>query len=133
VSGDDWQAFLTMAAKPHGYSANNVLLIASQAPWACQVAGYRTWQQLGRQVRAGEKGVAILAPCRYRTAGDNGGDDPEPPPDRIVVRGFRVVHVFDPLSGDLSSRWGGRPSNVERGSLVCCCRGGYQPPCRSSF
>jgi antirestriction protein ArdC len=100
VTGDDWQAFLTMAAKLHGYSANNVLLILSQAPWASQVAGYQTWKQVGRQVRAGEKGIAILAPCRYRSVGDdNDGDDgagqPEAQPGRIVVRGFRVVHVFD--------------------------------------
>ncbi|HEX3539386.1 MAG TPA: ArdC family protein [Acidimicrobiales bacterium] len=103
VSGEDWQSFLTMAAKLHGYSANNVLLILSQAPWASQVAGYQTWKQLGRQVRAGAKGIAILAPCRYRSAGDDGdGDDgapqPETQPGRMVVRGFRVVHVFDPLS-----------------------------------
>jgi antirestriction protein ArdC len=95
VSGDDWQAFLAMAAKLHGYSSANVLLILSQAPWASRVAGYRTWLQLGRQVRAGEKGIAILAPCRYRTAADNSGDDPDPQPDRVVVRGFRVVYVFD--------------------------------------
>jgi hypothetical protein len=50
-----------------GLSAN-VLLILSQAPGASQVDGYRTWQRLGRQVRAGEKGIAILAPCRYRAA-----------------------------------------------------------------
>jgi hypothetical protein len=71
------------------------------------VAGYRTWQQLGRQVRAGEKGIAILAPCRYRSAaGDDPGDPGDPAASRVVVRGFRVVYVFDPLSGDLSSRWG---------------------------
>jgi antirestriction protein ArdC len=113
VTGDDWQAFLTMAAKLHGYSANNVLLILSQAPWASQVAGYQTWKQVGRQVRAGEKGIAILAPCRYRSVGDdNDGDDgagqPEAQPGRIVVRGFRVVHVFDPLSQESMSRGGHR-------------------------
>jgi N-terminal domain of anti-restriction factor ArdC len=101
VSGDDWQAFLALAAKLHGYSARNVLLILTQAPWATQVAGYRTWQQLGRQVRAGQKGIAILAPCRHRTAGaendsdSDTGDDTPGRPGRIVVRGFRVVHVFD--------------------------------------
>ena len=103
VSGDDWQAFLALAAKLHGYSARNVLLILTQAPWATQVAGYRTWQQLGRQVRAGQKGIAIFAPCRYRTTdadgdsdndSDSGGDDAGRA-GRIVVRGFRVVHVFD--------------------------------------
>ena len=107
VSGDDWQAFLALAAKLHGYSARNVLLILSQAPWATQVAGYRTWQQLGRQVRAGERGIAILAPCRYRstagTADGDQGDDGEAGAsraDRVVVRGFRVVYVFDVSSTD---------------------------------
>ena len=60
-----------MSAKLRGYSTGNILLILSQAPWASQVAGYRTWKQLGRQVRAGEKGIAILAPCRYRTSTDD--------------------------------------------------------------
>ena len=102
VSGVDWQNFLTMAAKLRTYSANNVLLILGQAPRATQVAGYRTWQALGRQVRAGEKGIAILAPCRYRTSADDdsdhsgaGDDQPQGATSRMVVRGFRVVHVFD--------------------------------------
>lgn len=98
VSGDDWQSFLTMGAKLHGYSANNILLILSQAPWASQVAGYQTWKQLGRQVRAGAKGIAILAPCRYRSRSDDNDDgdvQPEAQPGRTVLRGFRVVHVFD--------------------------------------
>jgi hypothetical protein len=79
VSGDDWQTFLALAAKLRGYSARNVLLILSQAPWATQLAGYRTWKQIGRQVRAGEKGIAILAPCRYRTSTDD-ADPADPPP-----------------------------------------------------
>jgi antirestriction protein ArdC len=106
VSATDWQAFLTLAAKLHGYSARNVLLIMTQAPWATQVAGYRTWQQLGRQVRAGEKGIAILAPCRYRSTADADdsaqGNDQDAPAQggRLVVRGFRVVYVFDVSSTD---------------------------------
>jgi hypothetical protein len=120
VSGVDWQNFLTMAAKLRTYSANNVLLILGQASWATQVAGYRTWQALGRQVRAGEKGIAILAPCRYRTSADDDGDhsgagddQPQGATSRMVVRGFRVVHVFDPLSRDLSSQLGhGTPKPV---------------------
>jgi hypothetical protein len=75
------------------------------------VAGYQTWKQLGRQVRAGEKGIAILAPCGRRCRNDdndrddNDGDDndaaaahSEAKRGRYVIRGFRVVHVFDPLS-----------------------------------
>lgn len=99
VTGEEWQAFLAMADRLHGYSANNVWLIMTQAPWATQVAGYRTWKELGRQLRAGEKGIAILAPCRYRNAGDSDTDqgtaEADTKSDRLVVRGFRVVFVFD--------------------------------------
>jgi len=88
VTSDDWQQFLALAAKLHTYSTCNVLLILSQAPSATQVAGYRTWKELGRQVRAGEKGIAILAPCRYRTT--TADDSDEQGPERT-----RVAHVFD--------------------------------------
>ncbi len=44
----------------------NLLLIGAQAPQATRVAGFRTWQSVGRQVRKGERGIAILAPCTYR-------------------------------------------------------------------
>ena len=37
-----------------------------QRPDASQVAGYRTWQSLGRQVRKGEQGIQILAPVTRR-------------------------------------------------------------------
>jgi hypothetical protein len=43
----------------------NLLLIAL-APQAARVAGFRSWQSLGRPVRKGERGLAILAPCTYR-------------------------------------------------------------------
>src|SRR5919199_5568600 len=74
---EDWAAMLAVAARFHRYSSNNVLLIAAQRPDATRVAGYRSWQRLGRQVRKGERGLAILAPCLYRRgpADDDGGDD----------------------------------------------------------
>ena len=54
--------YLRMAARFHRYSLHNVLLIALQKPNASYVAGFRTWQKLGRFVRKGEKGILILAP-----------------------------------------------------------------------
>lgn len=75
-------------------SPNNVLLILCQAPWATRVAGYRKWQEMGRQVRKGERGIAVLAPCTYKTGTDE-HDAPEEAEPRKVLRGFRVVHVFD--------------------------------------
>lgn len=59
---DEWAAFLAFAARFHSYSYGNVLLIMAQRPDATQVAGFRKWQELGRQVRKGEKGLTILAP-----------------------------------------------------------------------
>jgi len=55
------------------------------------VAGFNTWLKLGRHVRRGERGIAILAPCIYR-AEQEAEDQAEV---RRVLRGFRVAHVFD--------------------------------------
>ena len=89
TSSDGWQAWLRAAARFRTYSLRNQLLILSQRPEATRVAGYRTWQSLGRQVRRGERGIAILAPLT-RTVPDDTGDEA-----RQIVMGFRVVHVFD--------------------------------------
>jgi len=107
VESDAWRAMLDTAAKFHTYSLGNVLLIALQAPQASRVAGFRTWKSLGRQVRKGERGIGILAPCTYRpkastaatdsasgqAKGERGGQ--AAPAGGRQVRGFRVVHVFD--------------------------------------
>jgi len=100
VESDGWRAMLDTAAKFHSYSLGNLLLIGAQAPQATRVAGFRSWQSLGRQVRKGERGIAILAPCTYRPktadqaepATSGGGAAPDAGGKQ--VRGFRVVHVF---------------------------------------
>jgi antirestriction protein ArdC len=98
---DAWRRMLEVAARLPSYSPSNVLLIAVQRPDATRVAGYGTWKSLGRQVRKGEKGIAILAPCLYRTGEDRGARDSSPVPGdqeaiaKRELRGFRVVHVFD--------------------------------------
>ncbi len=94
ASGEDWRAMLATAARFHTYSPNNVLLILRQFPRATRVAGYRAWQGFGRQVRKGERGIAVLAPCTYKAKPD-ADDQREGDEGRRVLRGFRVVHVFD--------------------------------------
>ena len=97
VSGDEWQRMLKSAARFHKYSFSNILLIQIQRPDATLVAGFNKWKSLGRCVRRGEKGIAILAPCRYKTKiEDEHGEEKT----LQQVRGFRVVHVFDTLSRD---------------------------------
>ena len=104
VSGEDWRAMLEVAQRFHTYSMSNVLLICAQQPGATRVAGYGTWKRLGRQVRRGERGIAILAPVLARTtraasAADGGAHDQAPEEGvgtgERVLCGFRVAHVFD--------------------------------------
>lgn len=72
-TGDDWRAWLDVAARFHTYSFRNVILIAKQRPNATKVAGYTTWKELGRQVNKGEKGIEILAPIFRRPTPNQDG------------------------------------------------------------
>ena len=93
VDSDEWRAMLEVAARFHTYSINNQLLIYLQCPQATRVCGYRAWQRVGRQVRKGERGIQILAPCRRVKALESEVSDE---PERVqVLTGFRVVRVFD--------------------------------------
>ncbi len=121
VTSEDWKRALEVASRFHDYSFANTRLIWTQALargfTPTRVAGYRTWQQLGRQVRRGERGLQILAPVIRKVTVDS--DEEEAKEQRRVV-GFRVVHVFDisqtdgePLpevtaavvEGDLPAQW----------------------------
>jgi antirestriction protein ArdC len=85
--------YLAAMAKFRTYSLLNVLLILKQCPNAGRVAGYRTWQSFGRQVRQGEKGIMILAP-RFRKRFDQIDKTTKPQDIREVV-GFHSVYVWD--------------------------------------
>ena len=93
VTSEDWQRALSVAARFHDYSFANTRLIWAQSSargfTPNRVAGYRAWQELGRHVRKGERGLQILAPVIRKVTPDNGEEE-----ERRVV-GFRVVHVFD--------------------------------------
>ncbi len=55
-------AYLTAMGRFHNYSFGNILEIARQKPDATRVAGLYAWNQLGRKVMKGQKGIRILAP-----------------------------------------------------------------------
>jgi len=79
-------------------------LILMQAPKATRVAGYRKWQELGRQVKKGEKGIAILVPHKRRLRREQDesearGED-EAQRGSNTVNSFGVGRVFDGLSRD---------------------------------
>ena len=92
-ASEGWLAWLETAAKFHRYSVGNQLMILSQRPDATRVAGFQTWKSLGRQVRKGEKGLAIFAPMSVRKVDDETGEE-----KRSLF--FKVVHVFDASQTD---------------------------------
>jgi N-terminal domain of anti-restriction factor ArdC len=89
-------AYLTAMGRFHSYSFGNILEIARQRPDAQRVAGLYAWNQLGRKVMKGQKGIRILAPM----IGIKRKKDAEAAKDvrtqnQAVLVGFRSAYVFD--------------------------------------
>lgn len=98
----DWINFLCFQAQFYNYSFGNAMLIFSQNPNATYVKGYKAWNQLGRYVKKGSKGLAILAPCIRKVEvfkepeNKNMYHDEEAEKEiRKVVSGFRIAYVYD--------------------------------------
>lgn len=99
---EDWLKFLCFQAQFYNYSFGNAMLIFSQNPNATYVKGYKAWNQLGRYVKKGSKGLAILAPCIRKVEvfkepeNKNLYHDKEAEKEiRKVVSGFRIAYVYD--------------------------------------
>jgi hypothetical protein len=93
---DALTAYLTAMGRFHNYSFGNILEIARQMPEATRVAGLYAWNQLGRKVMKGQKGIRILAPM----IGTRRKKDTEATKDagvthKPVLVGFRTAYVFD--------------------------------------
>jgi hypothetical protein len=93
ATSDQWLAYLAVAAKFTRYSANNTFLIMMQRPDATRVAGFHTWKSLGRSVKKGASGIAILCPCVRRTTVEDKESGETSAHARVA--GFRVGYVFD--------------------------------------
>lgn len=107
-ASDSYAQYISAMAKFHHYSFGNALLILFQCPNATNVAGYGTWKELGRQVKKGEKGIMILAPCNFRATLEQEkidpvtgqtlyGPDGQPLTEKIKIapNRFKIAHVFD--------------------------------------
>jgi antirestriction protein ArdC len=89
LSSEGWQAWAQTRATFHRYSMGNTMLIALQRPDATQAAGFKAWQQLGRQVRKGERSIRIMAPMSVKERDEQGEETGE----RVIF--VRAVPVFD--------------------------------------
>lgn len=86
------KSYLAAMSRFRRYSWGNVLLIASQHPTATHVAGYHMWNQLGRSVKKGEKGIMIFAPMVVKQEPVPGQNETKEP---FRLAGFRTAYVFD--------------------------------------
>ncbi len=113
VASGRWTEYLKFLSHFHRYSFNNLILIIFQFPQATLCASYRTWKQLGRYVRKGEKGIEILVPVLARitacpdsikrgevdkraTVLESGPkEDQNGNTSGYKVVGFKIGHTFD--------------------------------------
>jgi hypothetical protein len=93
---DALTAYLNAMSRFHNYSFGNILEIARQRPDATRVAGMYAWNQLGRRVKKGERGIRILAPIVgvKRKKDEEAEKDITKQNTRVLV-GFRNAYVFD--------------------------------------
>jgi len=85
MNAKSYKDVLRFRKKLHSYSFGNSFLIYCQMPEASIIAGYRKWQELGRQVKKGERSLCIFAPLIRK---DKESKEQE-------VFGFRSASVFD--------------------------------------
>lgn len=89
----DWMRWVTTMSKFWTYSFRNQFLIALQFPLASRLAGYLKWAELGRHVLKGQRAIRILAPLKAKIEEvDKATGEVS---FRQVIRGFRVVSIFD--------------------------------------
>src|SRR5450755_4677080 len=89
-------AYLMAMGRFHNYSFGNILEIARQKPSATRVAGMYAWNQLGRKVIKGEKGIRILAPMiGIRKKRDKEAENDITKQNQPELVGFRTAYVFD--------------------------------------
>ncbi len=94
--------YLKAMARFHHYSFGNIMLIAAQKRDASNVAGMYAWNQLGRRVTRGEKGIMILAPMLGKKRNNTDAHSENAPSDTSAnnksdwsLIGFRPVYVWD--------------------------------------
>ncbi|HUV64499.1 MAG TPA: ArdC family protein [Sedimentisphaerales bacterium] len=88
--------YLKAMGRFHNYSLGNAILIGFQRPDATHVAGFRTWQKLGRHVKRNEKGIAIMAPIVWRKKVTNTTDERNVQEhDEETTLAFKTAYVFD--------------------------------------
>ena len=101
-TNEDWIHFLSFQSQFYNYSFGNAMLIYTQRPDATYLKGFKAWNQLGRYVKKGSKGIGILCPLIRKVEvlkepkETNVYNDKEAEKEtKKVIAGFRVGYVYD--------------------------------------
>lgn len=96
LDSDTFKNYLDFARQFRQYSYRNKILIKGQNPKASLVAGYRAWQDKGRQVQRGEKALKIFVPS-IAAKKDKEGNYSRDKEGNIIkeVKGFYLASVYD--------------------------------------
>jgi len=75
INTGEYAKFLKFSKNFTNYSFNNIVLIFSQMEDATQVAGFKTWQKMGRKLKKGAKGIQIIYPVKRKYSTKIEGQD----------------------------------------------------------
>lgn len=95
LESDNFRDFLAFSSKFRRYSFGNTILIWSQNRNSTRVAGFKTWNSLGRRIKKGEKGIVIFAPIIKKARKETSEDMPDDGEEKDALIGFKAVHVWD--------------------------------------
>lgn len=130
VDSGEYAAWFQKMSLFHRYSPTNSLWIMAQlqqravteGEWGHEptgvVASYRTWEQLGRQVRKGERGIMVWHPKTYWVDPATGERTRPPTTDHDRARldrrvSFGIGYVFDQASTDGEALELGSPAPLD--------------------
>lgn len=96
LDSETFKNYLDFALQFRQYSYRNKILIQSQNPKTSLVAGYRAWQDKGRQVQRGEKALKIFVPS-LAAKKDKDGNYSRDKEGNVIkeVKGFYLASVYD--------------------------------------
>lgn len=108
-NSEDYKRWLNFYDGFHQYSFRNTMLIYMQNPSASLCAGFNTWKNKKRYVKAGEKGLKILAPITETVLrevpvldddgkpilDENGKEQTKKVKEKVFTNKFYVTSTFD--------------------------------------
>lgn len=108
-NSEDYKRWLNFYDGFHQYSFRNTMLIYMQNPSASLCAGFNTWKNKKRYVKAGEKGLKILAPITETILrevpvldddgkpilDENGKEQTKKVKEKVFANKFYVTSTFD--------------------------------------